>query len=103
VALRLGPSPESAGRRIRIFKKMEALLVLSMSMAVVAQGGGSLLGLSGVDYPVRAGDPPNPRLRGEGAAARRRNVLVVVLGIGVQKDLFVISFFCSGLFCKNHG
>jgi hypothetical protein len=76
---------------------MEALLVLTMSLAVVAQGGGSLLGLSGVDYPVRAGDPPNPRLRGEGAAARRRNVLVVVLGIGVQKDL------CSGLFCKNHG
>ena len=43
--------------------------------------------------PVRAGDPPDPRLWGGGAAARRRNVLVVVSGIGVQRDLVVISFF----------
>jgi hypothetical protein len=98
VALHLGPSQEFAGRWIRILKKMEALLVLTRSLAVVAQGGGSLLGLSGVDYPVRAGDPPNPRLRGEGAAARRRNVLVAVLGIGVHKDRLVfLSLFWTVL------
>ena len=67
--------------------------MLTMSVAVVAaaQGGGSSVELSGVYYPVRAGDPPNPRLRGEGAAARRRNVLVVALGIEVQMDHLVIS------------
>jgi hypothetical protein len=43
--------------------------------------------------PVRAGELPDPRLWGGGAAARRRSVLVFALGIEVQRDQTVF-FLC---------
>jgi hypothetical protein len=95
-ALFPGQILRGGGSGFRIYWKL--LLVLTTSIAMVAQAGSSSLELSGVDYPDRAGDPPNPRLRGEGAAARRRNVLVAVLGIGVHKDRLVfLSLFWTVL------
>jgi hypothetical protein len=53
--------------------------------------------------PVRAGDPSVPRLREGGAAARRRDVLVFVYGIGVQRDLVVIFIFALGCSVRTVG
>jgi hypothetical protein len=53
--------------------------------------------------PVRAGDPSVPRLREGGAAARRRDVLVFVYGIGVQRDLVVIFIFALSCSVRTVG
>ena len=86
------PRPDPVWRRICEVNKMKVAVCVDH----VDGGGGAGRRLSGAEWrrlPVRAGDPPVPRLRGGGAAARRRNVLVVVSGIGVQRDLVVFSLF----------
>jgi hypothetical protein len=77
-------------RRIWVKNKMKA----AVHGDLVDGGGGAGRRLCGAEWrrlPVRAGVSPDPRLWGVRAAARRRDVLVAVSGVGVQKDLIVFS------------
>jgi hypothetical protein len=78
-------------RRIWVNKKMKA----AVHGDRVDGGGGAGRRFCGAEWrrlPVRTGVTSDPRLWGVRAAARRRDVLVAVSAVGVQKDLCVFSF-----------
>jgi hypothetical protein len=83
------PRPDPEWCRIWDMKKKK----VADGVDLVDGGGDAGRRLSRAEWrrlPVRAGDPSVPSLREGGAAARRRDVLVFVYGIGVRRALVVI-------------